>query len=70
MAFLNTLAFPSELRLRVFEYSVLRKLFGPERVELTAQWRGPYNGNLYYCVEVQIPENWQRYETPNELGIS
>jgi len=35
--FLNILVFPSELRLRIFEYRVLRKLFGPERDELTGQ---------------------------------
>jgi hypothetical protein len=45
--FLNILVFPSELRLRVFEYRVLRKLFGPERDELRRPWRRLHNEDIY-----------------------
>ena len=32
-----------ERRLRVFENSVLRRIFGPKRDELTGEWRKLYN---------------------------
>ena len=45
--FLNILTFTSELWLRVFEYRVLRKLFGSERSELRGQWKRLHNKDLY-----------------------
>jgi len=40
-----------ELRLRVFENRVLRKIFGPKRVEVTGEWRKLHNEELndLYC---------------------
>jgi hypothetical protein len=35
-----------EHRLRVFESKVLRRIFGPERVEVTGEWRKQHNGEL------------------------
>ena len=37
--------------LRVFENSVLKKIFGPKRVERTGEWRKLHNEKLYnlYC---------------------
>jgi hypothetical protein len=34
-------------RLRLFENSVLRKIFGPERDEVTEEWRKLHNGELH-----------------------
>jgi hypothetical protein len=34
-------------RLRVFENRVLRRIFGPERDEVTGQWRKLHNGELH-----------------------
>jgi hypothetical protein len=36
-----------ECRLRVFENRVLRKIFGPKRDEVTAEWRTPHKKELY-----------------------
>jgi hypothetical protein len=36
-----------EHRLRVFENSVLRGIFGPERDEVTGEWRRLHNEELY-----------------------
>jgi hypothetical protein len=36
-----------ERRLRVFENKVLRRIFGPERDELTGEWRRLHNKELY-----------------------
>jgi hypothetical protein len=33
--------------LRVFENMVLRKIFGPKRVEVTGEWRGGHSEKLY-----------------------
>jgi len=40
-----------ELRLRVFENRVLRRIFGPKRDEVTGDWRKLYNEELndLYC---------------------
>jgi hypothetical protein len=35
-----------ELRLRVFEYRVLRRIFGPKREEATGEWRRLHNEEL------------------------
>jgi len=32
-----------ELRLRVFENRVLRRVFGPKRDKVTGEWRKPHN---------------------------
>jgi hypothetical protein len=36
-----------ECRLRFFENSVLRKIFGPERAKAAQQWRILHNEELY-----------------------
>jgi hypothetical protein len=36
-----------ECRLRVFENRVLRRIFGPERDEVTGEWRRLHNEELY-----------------------
>jgi len=38
-----------ECRLRVFESKVLRRIFGPERDEVTREWRKLYNEKLMIC---------------------
>jgi hypothetical protein len=35
-----------EQRLRVFENSVLRKIFGPKRGDVTGEWRRLHNDKL------------------------
>jgi hypothetical protein len=37
-----------ERRLRNFENSVLRRIFGPKRDEVTGEWRNLHNENLNY----------------------
>jgi hypothetical protein len=41
-----TLTLRVERRLRVFENTVLRKIFGPKREEVTGKWRRLYNEKL------------------------
>jgi hypothetical protein len=36
-----------ERRLRVFENKVLRRIFGPKRVEVTGEWRKLHNEELH-----------------------
>jgi hypothetical protein len=36
-----------ECRLRVFENRVLRRIFGPKRDEVTGEWKGLHNEELY-----------------------
>jgi hypothetical protein len=47
-----------ECRLRVFENRVLRRIFGPNRDEVTAEWSRLYNEEL--CV---------LYSTPNIIRV-
>jgi len=45
-----SLSLRDEHRLRVFENTVLRRIFGPERDEVTGEWRKLHNeklGDLY-----------------------
>jgi len=35
-----------ELRLRVFENRLMRRIFGPKRDEATGEWRKPHNEKL------------------------
>jgi hypothetical protein len=41
-----SLALRKERRLRVFENGVLRRIFGPERDEVTCEWRKLHNEEL------------------------
>jgi len=41
-----SLTLREERRLRVFENSVLRRIFGPRRDEVAGEWRKPYNEEL------------------------
>jgi hypothetical protein len=36
-----------ERRLRVLKNRMLRKIFGPQRDEITGQWGRPHNEDLY-----------------------
>jgi hypothetical protein len=42
-----SLTLSDECRLRVFENRVLRRIFGPERDEVTGEWRRLHNEELY-----------------------
>jgi hypothetical protein len=42
-----SLVFSEEYRLRVFENSVLRRIFGPKRDEVTGEWRKLHNEELH-----------------------
>jgi len=42
-------------RLRMFENMVLRKIFGPKRKEVTAEWRRLHNEELLTCIPYQTP---------------
>jgi hypothetical protein len=41
-----SLTFREECRLRVFENTVLRRIFGPKRDEVTREWRRLHNKEL------------------------
>jgi hypothetical protein len=43
----RSLTLREEYRLRVFENSVLRGIFGPKRDEVTGEWRRLHNEELY-----------------------
>ena len=42
-----SLTLMDEYRLRVFENNMLRKIFGPEKDEVTGEWRKLHNEELY-----------------------
>jgi hypothetical protein len=42
-----SLTLRKEHRLRVFEYRVPRRIFGPKRDEVTGEWRKLHNGELH-----------------------
>jgi len=42
-----SLTLREERKLRVFENKVLRRIFGPRRVEVTGEWRRLHNEELY-----------------------
>jgi hypothetical protein len=42
-----SLTLREERRLRVFENSVLRRIFGPKRDEVTGEWRKLHNEELH-----------------------
>jgi hypothetical protein len=42
-----SLTLRKECRLRVFENTVLRRIFGPKRDEVTGEWRRLHNEELY-----------------------
>jgi hypothetical protein len=42
-----TLTLREELRLRVFENRILRRIFGPKRDEVTGEWRKWHNEELH-----------------------
>jgi len=42
----SSLTLREELRLRLFENRVLRRVFGPKRVEVTGEWRKLHNEEL------------------------
>jgi hypothetical protein len=42
-----SLTLREEHRLRVFENSVLRRIFGPKRDEMTGEWRKLHNEELH-----------------------
>ena len=43
-----------EYRLRVFENRVLRRMFGPNRYEVTGEWRKLIMRSLMICTPHQI----------------
>jgi hypothetical protein len=53
-----SLKFREELRLRVFENRVLRRVFGPKRDEVTGEWRRLHNKELYAL-----------YSSPNNIRV-
>jgi hypothetical protein len=42
-----SLILKKEYRLRVFENRVLRRIFGPKRIEVTGEWRRLHNKEIY-----------------------
>jgi hypothetical protein len=42
-----SLTLKEELKLRLFENRVLRRIFGPKRAEVTGEWRKLHNEELY-----------------------
>jgi hypothetical protein len=56
-----------ERRLRLFENRVLRRIFGPKRVEVTREWRKLYNeelNDLYFSPNIFSGDKMEK----NEMG--
>ena len=49
-----SLTLREELRLSVFDNRVLRRIFGPERDEVTGEWRKLHNEELYDLYPLNI----------------
>jgi hypothetical protein len=52
-----------ERRLRVFENRVLRRIFGPQRDEVTGEWRKLHNEelhDLYFSPNIVRVITWRR----------
>ena len=52
-----------ERKLRLFENMVLRRIFGPRRVEVTGEWRRMHNeeqNNLYSSPNIVRVIKWRR----------
>jgi hypothetical protein len=53
-----SLTLREECRLRVFENTVLRRIFGPKRDEVTGEWRRLHDEELY-----------AQYSSPNIVRV-
>jgi len=63
----SSLTLREECRLRVFENRVLRRIFGPKRVEVTREWRKLRNEKLNDLYS--SPNNvWGDNIEKNEMG--
>jgi len=49
-----SLTLRKEHRLRVFEDGLVRRVFGPERDEVTGEWKKLHNEELMICTPHQI----------------
>jgi hypothetical protein len=54
----SSLSLRGEHRLRVYEYRVLRRIFGPRMDEVTGKWRKLYDEEFNYL-----------YSSPNIVGV-
>ena len=52
-----SLTLSEECTLRVFENTVLRRIFGPKRDEVTGEWRRLHDMELLFCTSHQISFN-------------
>jgi hypothetical protein len=64
-----SLTLRKEHRLRVFENRVLRRIFGPKRDEVIAEWRKLHNGELYTCTHPQISSDRSNQEECGGQGM-
>jgi hypothetical protein len=53
-----SLTLREERRLRVFEYRVLRRVFGPKRDEVTGEWRNYIMRSPVICTPYPILCGW------------
>jgi hypothetical protein len=67
-----SLTLREECRLRFFENKVLRRIFGPQRAEVTGEWRRLHNKELYALARmgalVGKPEGRNHLEDPGVDG--